>query len=158
MDTTLRYPILLEVQDRIEGASFAAFVSLKGRALMRYEDEDYWIDGVFPGALCESGSSKEEALNGFRQAYRLVLEDFAMQSGSLEEFRATVERFVFEETPGEAQAWDEAAAILRQDQSKAGGWLKVTSRYPDPDVMVSPARGANNCKESMELASLHKAA
>jgi hypothetical protein len=130
------YPILFSVRDPVIGNGFVAGVAVKGRALMRKESEGYWVDGVFPGALCAGGVSRDEALLKFRESYRSVLYDLARGADSFAAFRAEVERFFWEETPGEADAWLRAASELRKDAADARDWLRIRTAYPDPEIHV----------------------
>ena len=130
------YPVLLSLHDAVVGNGFVAMVHIEGRSLMRQEEDGFWIDGVNPGALAEGGSTRDEALLKFRESYREVLADMAVCAASFDEFRAEVERFFYQETPGEAEAWLAAAAALRKDRSIADDWLPVSSSYPDASVNV----------------------
>lgn len=158
------YPILFGVRDPIIGNQFVAGVEVNGRALMRQEpDGGFWIDGVYPGAVSAGGASRDEALLKFRESYRSVLFDFAVSAKSFDEFRIEVERFFWEETPGELEAWREAAAALRSDTTKAGDWLPVKTSYPEPSVRVvclhqEDLQAAENSDEQVELAALDEAA
>ena len=107
------YPILFSVRDPVIGNGFVAGVEVNGRALMRKEsDGSFWVDGVFPGAVAAGGRSRDESLLRFRESYRTVLYDFALSAASFGEFKTEVERFFWEETPGEAASWRDAAAAL----------------------------------------------
>ena len=94
------------------------------------------MDGVYPGAVAAGGDSRDEALLRFRESYRSVLYDLAAAASSFEEFKADVERFFWEETPGEGAAWLEAAAALRANPAAAGDWLPLKTSYPEPAVTV----------------------
>jgi hypothetical protein len=152
------YPIIFTLRDPVVGQGFLAGVEVNGRALMREEEEGFWIDGVNPGAVCAGGASRDEALLRFRESYRTVLYDIASSAGSFEDFRAEVERFFWEETPGEAQAWQRAVEELRTDPGKAGDWLPVATTYPEPRVSVvrfekEQLEPRDNPAERMELAA-----
>jgi hypothetical protein len=153
------YPILFGVRDPIIGNGFVAGVAVSGRALMRREQDGFWVDGVFPGSVCAGGSTRDEALLKFRESYRSVLFDLAAEAESFDAFRAEVERFFWEETPGEAEAWLQAAAELRKDTKKAGHWLPVKTAYPDPQIRVVRLDQQNfepeeNSAEQVELAAV----
>lgn len=153
------YPILFGVRDPVIGNGFVAGVAVDGRALMRREDDGFWVDGVFPAAVCAGGSTRDEALLKFRESYRSILFDMASAAESFEDFRAEVERFFWEETPGESEAWLEAAAELRKDVTKAGDWLPVQTSYPQPRIAVVYLREqgdlepTENSAEHVELAA-----
>lgn len=153
------YPILFGVRDPIIGNGFVAGVAVNGRALMRQEEEGFWVDGVFPGGVCAGGSTRDEALLKFRDSYRSVLFDLAAEAESFDAFRAEVERFFWEETPGEAEAWLQAAAELRKDKNKAGDWLPVKTAYPEPGLTVlrldeQKLEPEDNSTEQVELAAV----
>jgi len=153
----MTYPILFNVRDPVVGKGFLAGVAVEGRALMREEQDGFWIDGVFPGAVCAGGKSRDEALMRFRETYRMVLYDFAASARSFEGFKKEVEQFFWEETPGEAEAWETAAAELRRDKSQAGDWLPVTTKYSEPSIRVALLEHRNlepeeNSEERVELA------
>jgi hypothetical protein len=152
------YPIIFTLRDPVVGRGFLAGVEVNGRALMRKEDEGFWIDGVNPGAVSAGGASRDEALLKFRESYRAILYDIASWAASFENFRAEVERFFWEETPGEAEGWQRAVERLRADSGKAGDWLPVATTYPDPRVSVARIENEqlepkDNSAERMELAA-----
>lgn len=150
------YPILFSVKDPVIGNGFVAGVAVNGRALMRSEDDGFWVDGVFPGAVGAGGATRDEALFRFRESYRSVLYDMALTASTFEEFRDEVCRFFWEETAGEADAWKEAAAKLRTDPKQAGDWLRVRTEYPEPDITVvqldQDLRAEKNPDDRLELA------
>ncbi len=153
----MTYPILFSVRDPVVGKGFLAGVHIEGRALMREEDDGFWIDGVFPGAVCAGGKSKDEALLKFRESYRMILYDYAAEAESFESFKGEVERFFWEETPREAEAWKRAAEELRQDKSRGGDWLPVKTKYGEPSVRVvllehESLEPKENAEERVELA------
>lgn len=153
----VRYPILFNVRDPVVGDGFLAGVVADGRALMREEEDGYWIDGVFPGAVCAGGKSRDEALLKFRETYRRVLFDYAATAESFDAFKQAIERFFWEETPGEAEAWKEATEELRRDNSRAGDWLPIKEGYVEPSVRVVLLKGRDlspqeNPEGRMELA------
>jgi hypothetical protein len=154
-----QYPILFNVTDPVIGSGFVAGVKIEGRVLMREEpDGRFWVDGVYPGAISAGGASRDEALLKLREGYRSVLFDFASAASCFEDFKAEVERFFWETTPGEPEAWKEAAAALRADRARAGEWLRVTSSYSEPSLMVvrlwdEDFQAGKNSSEQVELAA-----
>src|SRR5271167_4643338 len=88
------HPILITLQDTISGDGFLARITLSGRTLMRQEEDGkWWMYGVRPAAVAESGCTVDEAFLRFRQAHTEVLFDIAQESKNFDEFRAEVERF-----------------------------------------------------------------
>jgi hypothetical protein len=107
------HPIMITLQDTISGNGFLAQITLSGRTLMRYEDDGkWWMYGVRPAAIAESGSTIEEAFLRFRQAHKEVLFDIAQDSKDFDELRTKVERF-FNEGDSDEQAWDNALKAVR---------------------------------------------
>lgn len=158
------YPILFSVRDPIIGNGFVASVAIHGRALLRDEGEgSFWIDGVFPGGMAAGGESRDEALLRFREAYQEILRDFAAEAASFEAFRKEVERFFWQETPGEHDAWKAAVSDLRANADTSDEWLPLRKTHPEPAIRVdclvqedsvqedlAPTRNAD---ETVELAA-----
>jgi len=130
------YPILFGVRDPVIGPGFLAGVAVNGRCLMREEPDGFWIDGVNPGAVCAGGASRDEALLKFRESYRGILYDCAALCDTFEAFKQEVERFFWEMTPGEAEAWERAVQELRANPAAAGDWLPIRQNYGEPSVEV----------------------
>jgi len=107
------HPILITLQDTISGDGFLARITLSGRALMRQEEDGkWWMYGVRPAAIAESGGTVDEAFLRFRQAHTHVLLDIVKESKNFDEFRTEVERF-FNESDVDEQAWEEALKVVR---------------------------------------------
>jgi len=107
------HPILITLQDTVSGDGFLARITVSGRTLMRQEEDGkWWMYGVRPAAIAESGGTVDEAFLRFRQAYTEVLLDIVQESKNFDEFRAEVERF-FNESDVDEQAWEEALKAVR---------------------------------------------
>jgi hypothetical protein len=110
------YPLLFTFRDVISGNGFLAGITLSGRALMLKEDDNkWWMYGVRPGAIAETGETIQEALLRFRNKYREVLFDIAGERNTFEAFRQEVERFFYEPDTEEEQRWESAATAIRFD-------------------------------------------
>ncbi len=108
------HPLIFTLQDAISGNGFLAGVILVGRALMqRDEDGKWWLYGVCPGGLAESGDSPQETFLRFRNRYREVLIDIAQEVPTFAEFKQEVERFFHEVDEQDASRWDETLAAIR---------------------------------------------
>ncbi|HVM93593.1 MAG TPA: hypothetical protein VMT67_12315 [Terriglobales bacterium] len=108
------HPIIITLGDTVSGAGFLAGVTLSGRALMRQEDDGkWWMYGVRPAAIAESGTTIDEAFLRFRQRYKETLFDIAQESRTFEEFKAEVERFFYESDQDE-QVWETALRAVRK--------------------------------------------
>ena len=64
-----RYPLLLGFRDIVPGPGFQARVRADGRALLREEEDGFWVDGVNPGGVAGGAATLEEALATFRETH-----------------------------------------------------------------------------------------
>jgi len=108
------HPLIFTLQDAISGNGFLAGITLVGRALMQQDDESkWWLYGVCPGSLAESGDSPQDAFMRFRNRYREVLIDIAQEQPTFKEFKAEVERFFHEVDEQDARRWEDALIAIR---------------------------------------------
>jgi len=108
------YPLMFTLWDAVSGNAFLAGVTLTGRALMVKESEnDWWIYGVRPAAIAETGSTPEEACLRFHNRYKKVLFDISEESSDYEVFKKSVEDFYFQPDVEEETRWEDARKALR---------------------------------------------
>lgn len=109
------HPIMITLRDVISGDGFLAGITLSGRALMRFEDGAWWMYGVRPAAIAESGETIEEAFSRFRNRYKEVLFDIAEESQTFDQFKASVEKFFYEADVDseDERLWEEALKVVR---------------------------------------------
>jgi len=107
------HPLIFTFRDTISGDGFLAGITLCGRALMLNEDEKWWMYGVRPGAIAESGGSVQEAILRFRNRYREVLFDIAGDHHTFDAFKKEAERFFYEPDEEEERRWEDAATAIR---------------------------------------------
>lgn len=111
--TVREHPIMITLRDTISGDGFLAGVTLSGRALMRQEDDGkWWMYGVRPAGIAESGITVEETFSRFRNRYKETLFDIAQESDDFDAFKAEVERFFYEGDEDE-QLWEDALKAIR---------------------------------------------
>jgi hypothetical protein len=122
----IRYPLMFTFKDAISGNGFLAGVTLSGRALMVNEDGEWWVQGVRPAAIAETGQTPQEAYLRFRNRYKEVLFDIAGDCADFEAFKGEVERFFNEPHIEEERRWNDAVADLRSG--------KVTPEPPFTDL------------------------
>lgn len=109
------YPVMFTVRDVVSGNGYLAGVTVSGRAVMCQEDDGkWWVYGVRPGAVAESGGTPEEAFGRFRNSYKNVLFDMAQECQTYEEFREAVERFYYQPDPDEEERWESAFKAIRR--------------------------------------------
>jgi predicted RNase H-like HicB family nuclease len=126
------HPILITLQDIISGDGFLARITVAGRTLVRKEnDGKWWMYGVRPAAIAESGSTVDEAFLRFKQAHTYVLLDMVQESKSFDEFRTEVERF-FNESDIDEQTWEEALKAVRDGHTAPPeAFSKLPRQSPD---------------------------
>jgi len=108
------YPVMFTVRDTVSGNGFLAGVTLTGRAIMCLEDGKWWVYGVRPAAIAESGETPQEAFLRFRNSYKNVLFDFASCAEKYENFREAVEVFYHQLDQEEEDRWVSAFHALRK--------------------------------------------
>jgi hypothetical protein len=82
---------------------------------MAKEDGKWWVYGVRPAAIAESGDHPQETLLRFRNRYREILFDIAGEERSFDAFRQEVERFFYEPDFEEERRWEGALAKIRSE-------------------------------------------
>jgi predicted RNase H-like HicB family nuclease len=108
------HPIMIVLQDAVAGNGFLAGITLTGRTLMRQEDDNkWWMYGVCPGGIAESGNTVDEAFSRFRSRYKETLFDIAQESKDYPQFVAEVKRFFAEVDEEDRIAWDNALKAIR---------------------------------------------
>ena len=116
MSETIHYPLMFTFRDTISGNGFLAGITLSGRALALQEDGEWWIYGVRPGAIAETGDTPQETFQRFRNRYRDVLFDMAIERRDFDSFRTEVERFFYEPDPEEERRWEDAVGAICSKQ------------------------------------------
>lgn len=126
----VEHPLIFTFQDTITGHGFQAGVKLHGRGLMVKEsDGKWWLYGVRPGAITESGHTWEEAYLRFRRSYQELLNQFASEADSYGGFKKELTRF-FNQTDSDAQRWDIALACVRAGNSVPRDFQKLPRARP----------------------------
>ena len=107
------YPLVFGIRDAVAGRGFLAGVSLQGRALLEFEDGQWWVSGVEPGGITASGDTPDTAYSSFREGLRRVLFDSAHLTESLEAFEAEVKALASQRNPAAEERWDAARQLIR---------------------------------------------
>ncbi len=115
----LDYPIVFTLAHDLKFENGVARVGTKGRALMVFEEEEWWCHGVEPGGITASGADPMSAFVSFREAFGAVLAEIATEAKSLPALEATIEKFVLETDATEAGRWDQARAEIRAGKDVA---------------------------------------
>jgi hypothetical protein len=127
------YPVMFSVRDTVSGNGYLAGVTLTGRALICKEDGKWWVYGVRPGAIAESGATPEEAFLRFRNTYKNVLFDFAGSEEKFEGFKEAVESFYRQPDAEEEERWLDAYKALRSGKVTAEPAFFAALPKEDPD-------------------------
>lgn len=123
-----RYPIYTAFRELIPGTGFIAGVEASVRAIAEQETEGWWIYGINPTALAESGESVDVAVRQFHHRLKTVLCDLAEEAESFDAFKREAEQF-FAGT-GDPQAekeWAEARASVREGKSDIPGLRRISA-------------------------------
>jgi predicted RNase H-like HicB family nuclease len=145
------YPIMFTVKDAIAGNSFLAGVTMSGRATIRKEEDDkWWVYGVCPGGIAESGSTPEEAFLRFREAYRSVLFDLAEEAQTYDEFKNEVNSFYSQINEVESETWKLAFQAMRAGKVQTEGFFSTLPKY-------APEKKPTGCTvEHLDQRAQHK--
>ena len=135
------HPLMITLKDAVAGNGFLASITLHGRTLVREEDAKFWMYGVSPSGLAESGESLEQAFLRFRNRYKETLFDIAEEGGGFEDFKAAVESF-FNESPADPEyidMWNDALAEIRAGEIAPSGAFSSLPRvafHPEHSGLV----------------------
>jgi hypothetical protein len=111
------YPVMFTVRDAVSGNGYLSAVTLSGWALMVHEDDDkWWVYGVRPSAIAESGNTPEEAFHRFRDAYKNFLFDTAQEAATYEAFEKEIQRFYYEPDKTQEDRWLAALQAIRSGE------------------------------------------
>jgi len=127
----LTHPLLFTYQDTVSGEGFLAGITLSGRALMEEEDSQWWMYGVRPGTIVESGSSPQEAYLRFKNRYMEILFDIANESSTFEAFKQEIERFFYQPDPEEEQRWEESLKAIRRGREVSQPFSDLPRQAPE---------------------------
>lgn len=109
------HPLMFAFRDVITGDGFLAGITLSGRALMVQEGGEWWMYGVRPGAISETGETPQELFLRFRNRYREILFDIAGECRDFGSFKQEVERFFYEPDSEEERRWEDAVTYIRSN-------------------------------------------
>ena len=109
-----QYPLLFTFKELVSGNGFLAGVLVHGRGLLVNEGEGgWWLYGVVPGGMAETGDTAAEAHARFRQGSKSVLFDVAAEAASYEDFANEVLRCLDTCDDEEQRRWTAAVEAIR---------------------------------------------
>jgi predicted RNase H-like HicB family nuclease len=106
-------PLIYGFRELVAGAGFVAGVTVDGLALVKKDEDGWWIYGVQPGGIAERGDTEQEAYLRFKQSFREVLADSASLYPTFESFRSDLLSMGQQLNEAWAEEWEEARAALR---------------------------------------------
>lgn len=108
------FPLVYRLQVPIFGRGFIAGVEVRGHALLVHEDDGtWWVSGVQPGGLADTGDTPASAYAAFRNGLVMVLIDSQAQTDSYAAFSADVHRLLNQVSDADRVRWTEARDRLR---------------------------------------------
>lgn len=152
------YPLLCGFREMVAGDGFLASVAIDGRALGVQEDDGtWWIYGVNPGAIAETGATLAEAHAALLRAFKAYTLDVASESKDFAAFDREVRRF-FEQGDQETRAeWEAAVVEVRAGRLDLDPLPKVDSRQSVFAVRVhqiaTPTPAENQLAEGLKFAA-----
>lgn len=117
---------------------------------MRQEDDKWWMYGVRPAAIAESGETIEEAFSRFRNSYKEVLFDLAQQIIRFDDFKTAVEQFFYEtdEDGEDERLWEEALRVRATNCTPPEPFAKLPREAPEMPKKCAPGHTITRRKPS----------
>lgn len=129
-----KLPLFFNYSDLVVGRTFVAGVRMIARVLAEHDGEKWWLNGVHPGAITESGADVSTAALNFRNALRTIVFEFAAEADTYDSFRATVAKFFDDTDSSMKKDWDDARAAVRAGLVDEPGFARVTNEPMKFDV------------------------
>jgi len=108
----MKYPLFFRFIQEVRADNVAALVIVQGSCLMKFEDEQWWAEGVQPGGVVGMGSFPLSAAKDFETTWTIALKDTAGEAGSQGAFEAAI-REIFEQISlPAAQEWQAARRAI----------------------------------------------
>ena len=136
------YPMIFTIRELVSSQNFMAGITASGRALMVKEgDGAWWLYGVEPGGIAETGVSPQEAYLRFVEAFKAILSDIATGVAEFEKFQESVKHFFHEADESEGMRWQQALDAIRSGTLVPGQPFSSLPKQPaDTPRFVSVER------------------
>ena len=129
-------PLLFTFKDRVEGRGFLADVEAQGRVLCVCEDGEVWMNGVQPGGIAATGKNKNKAYAAFKNAYKTVLFDIALEVEDFDTFKSEAEAFFYQVCDPTAEEWWEAVRRVKKTKYAKEGLRKKSAKGTEVTIAV----------------------
>lgn len=131
-----RLAIVFDFTETFQGRGYFGEIVVRGRGVLEYYEDDGWtLLGVEPGGMAGCGDTPQEAMADFRETFKSVVYDFALEAQDSDEFWNIFMRL----RPSELldRQWHEARAALRKALESGGreDALDVTADFTDRGVV-----------------------
>ena len=109
------YPLIFPPHGSlVAGNGFVARVIIRGRCVLEEtSDEFFSVLGVNPGAVAGDGANTGEAYHDFLEQVKINVFDIADEATDFGDFKARVERFVYQTNRPNEALWNAAVALVR---------------------------------------------
>ena len=112
------YPLIFKFSRPVKTDNYHVAVSAQGRILMKPEFGKWWVYGVAPGGLAESGETPNEAYLNYMNSFWGVIHDISCDNSDYHSFIQEVNVFIKAINEGEEKEWEEARSCIRDGQLK----------------------------------------
>ncbi len=140
-----RLPLLFTFKDLVYGDGFLADIEAQGRALLERgpeEEGEVWITGVQPGGIAEGAESALKAYAKFKNTYKAVLFDVALEAKTFNEFRQEVQNFFNEVCSPAEKEWWHAVERVRKERYTEKGLHKRSAKNTEMKIIIKKVKSA----------------
>lgn len=121
------YPLIFKFKGVFQTPVFAAGITVEGHVLATKEEDGlWWLYGVNPGGMSQSGATLDLAYANFRTFFKGIVEDLAAEALSFEAFQAEVAKFIDDTDVSDSARWLKARAALKAGQAAEASFRKMT--------------------------------
>ncbi len=121
------YPLIFKFKGVFQTPLFAAGITVEAHVLAAKEEDGlWWLYGVNPGGMSESGDTLDLAYANFRTFFKGIVEDLAAEASSYEAFQAAVAMFIADTDTVDSAQWLKARAELKAGQAVEASFSKLT--------------------------------
>ena len=110
----MQYPMVFKYTDQLETKRWKAIVVARGRCLMEFRDDEWWVEAVEPGGFTAHASLPAIAVQEFRRSWRNILDAIAGDAKTLELFRQSLEVHFGQISEPAERDWNEARTAIRE--------------------------------------------
>ena len=121
-----KLPLFFNYSDLVQGRNFIASVRMIARVVAEHDGEEWWLNGVHPGAITESGTELNAAAFNFRNALRTIVFEYAQEADSFDAFQKAVAQFFNDTDSASVEEWNAAREAVRSGQVNDQSLVRVT--------------------------------